>query len=110
MKLKALFMLPLYLLYQIHSKYRKCTDTQRIFQELSSEVMKISMDAATNFTKATYSNCKLDVSWQESNSPQYQDCTTEISKSNARIYGNLQAIEVFAANNILSTLAIQKHL
>ena len=68
------------------------------------------MDAATNLTKAEYSNCKLDVAWQDSSSLQYQDCTTEISQSNARIYGNLQAIEVFAANNTFSNLAIQKHL
>ena len=86
-----------------------------IFQELSSEVMKIAMDAATNLTKAIYTNCKSDASWQDNNSSQYQDCTTEISQSNARIYGNLQAIEVFAANNIFSTLqaaslSIQKHL
>ena len=81
-----------------------------IFQELSSEVMKIAIDAATNLTKAMYTHCKLDASWQDSNNSEYQDCTTEISQSNARIYGNLQAIEVFAANNVFSTLAIQKHL
>ena len=90
--------------------FRTCTDAQKMYQQLSAEVTKTSMDAAKKMITDLYTNCSTDESWEDGNSNQYEDCTKKISQSNARIIGNLQAIESFAAQNVNSKQEIQIYL
>ena len=69
--------------------------------------MKTSTEAAISLTKSLYTNCNSEESWENSNSFQYQECTNQISQSNARIYGSKTAIEIYAANNLFSMVEIQ---
>ena len=86
---------------------RNCTDDQLIFRELSTKVLKTSTEAAISLTKTLYTNCNSEESWENSNSFQYQECTNQISQSNARIFGSKMAIEIYASNNLFSMVEIQ---
>ena len=72
--------------------------------------MDTALEKAKQVAKASYQKCESYGAWEASNVFQFTQCTEEISSSNIRILGSLGDIEVFAANNLNSTMEIQNQL
>ena len=70
-----------------------------MYQELSAKVDKVSYNAAVNMTMLLFPLCNNISAWDTANVKQYQDCTSQISRSSSVIQENIDAIEIFSVNH-----------
>ena len=58
-------------------------------------------------SRTLYPECNEYEAWENSKTLTYQGCTEKIAQSNTQIEEKMETIELFAANNINSTIVLQ---
>ena len=86
---------------------RNCTGVQHFYDELISKVGDVYYQVAVNLSRTLYPECNDSEAWENSKTLTYQGCTEKIVQSNTQIEEKMETIELFAANNINSTIVLQ---
>ena len=87
--------------------FRKCTDVQRMFHELSEKVMDKAFIKTREHFKNSYSECKSNDAWIEETHPNFMKCTERLQMSSPWLLQYLKHIERVAIQNTYSTLETQ---
>ena len=89
--------------------FSKCNNEQEIYHEFTSKVEETAYQAAKNVLQHSYPKCSIEGAWTAGNLSVYEECTIEISESNARIKSTLPKIKEFAYFNNLN-MSIQAQI
>ena len=87
--------------------FRKCTDIQRMFHELSENVMDKAFIKTREHLQNSYPVCNSDEAWIEETHPNFVKCTERIQISSPWLLKYLKDIERIAIQNTYSTLETQ---
>ena len=75
--------------------FRGCNNDQKIYHEFASQVEE-------QIVREIYPKCSMDEAWSVGNIGIFEECTEEISGSNARIKNILPRIQAFTQSNNLT--------
>ena len=89
--------------------FSKCNNEQEIYHEFTSKVEETAYQAAKKVLQELYPKCSNEGAWTVGNISVYEECTIEISESNARIKSTLPKIKEFAYFNNLN-MSIQAQI
>ena len=84
--------------------FRKCTDVQRMFHDLSEKVMDKAFIKTREHFQNSYSVCKSNDAWIEETHPNFMKCTERLQMSSPWLLQYLKDIERVAIQNNYSTL------
>jgi hypothetical protein len=84
--------------------FRKCTDVQRMFHDLSEKVMDKAFIKTREHIQNSYSVCKSNDAWIEETHPNFMKCTERLQMSSPWLLQYLKDIERVAIQNNYSTL------
>ena len=87
--------------------FRKCTDVQRMFHDLSEKVMDKAFIKTREHFQNSYSVCKSNDAWIEETHPNFMKCTERLQMSSPWLLPYLKDIERVAIQNTYSTLETQ---
>ena len=87
--------------------FRKCTDVQRMFHELSEKVMDKAFIKTREHFQNSYPVCKSNIAWIEETDPRFMKCTERLQMSSPWLFYYLKDIEIVAIQNTYSTLETQ---
>ena len=87
--------------------FRKCTDVQRMFHELSEKVMYKAFIKTREHFQNSYPVCKSNIAWIEETDPRFMKCTERLQMSSPWLFYYLKDIEIVAIQNTHSTLETQ---
>ena len=79
--------------------FRKCTDIQRMFHELSEKVMEKAFIKTREHLQNSYSVCKSSDAWIEETHPNFMKCTERLQMSSPWLLQYLKDIERVAIQN-----------
>ena len=87
--------------------FRKCSDVQRMFHELTDKVMDKAFIKAREHVQNSYSECKSNDAWIEEKQHNFMKCTQTLRISIPWLWEYLADIEHVAIQNTHSKLETQ---
>ena len=81
------------------TSFSKCNNEQEIYHEFTSKVEERAYQAAKQVLQSLYPKCSSEEAWTVANGFIYEECTTVISRSNAKIKYALPIIKEFGKIN-----------
>ena len=79
--------------------FRKCSDVQRMFHELTDKVMDKAFTKTREHVQNSYSECKSNGAWIEEKQHQFMKCTKRLKRSIPWLWDYLSDIEHVTIQN-----------